>query len=100
MKKMGIPTSQRGHRSKSVQLTDIGSHERACVPVAAQEDGESIKDQHDGERDELWVSLHPRRWGPTYPEVRQVWLERSLVWEVVTTDALNLQSVVESNVTE
>jgi hypothetical protein len=36
----------------------------------------------------------------THSEVRQVWLERSFVGEIVSTDALNLQTVVETDITE
>jgi hypothetical protein len=36
----------------------------------------------------------------THSEVRQVWLERSFVGEIVSTDALNLQAVVETDITE
>jgi hypothetical protein len=37
-------------------LTDVRSDKRADVPIAFEEDGETVKDQDDGEGDELNVS--------------------------------------------
>jgi len=41
---------------KNTERTDVRSDERAGVPVALQEDGETVEDQDDREGDELYIS--------------------------------------------
>jgi len=52
-------------------LTDVRSDKRAWVPVAFKEDGETVENEDDGERNELHISKVVRSCGPeiTHSEV-------------------------------